>query len=683
MTFRPRAVATVVAALIGVAVAAQTPPATPRPDQQQPVFRAEIDLIQLDVSVLDRNRRPIKGLTAADFTVLEDGKPQRIVAVSEVNVYDSDIPLTSWMKHVPRDVSHNDLVDALGDGRLVAIVLDDVNMPFDADDIIANARDVAREVIDLLGPSDLAAVIYPRDAGKSEDFTADRDKLLAAVDKFVPHPITWMQPTLPGVGPGGGDMPYRTSSVLSMSTCERMQPTIPALDTVTSRMASVPKRRKTIFFVSPGVPLRFGSRDECQFLLGEQMKDVFRKAQRANVNIYGVDPAGAGGYENYLMERNVKLGGMNAVGAQTSAMNTRRLLHDFLEITAEETGARALTTSTQLGPDIEQAFDEASDYYLVGYQTSNIKTDGKFRRIEVKVNRPDVTVRARTGYWGARDAKVKGADQGETAPTTLSLAYAGMSNGPGLPLRLVATPLGPSPSAASDGRAPVAVVLTVRLPSPRAPADETLTIVTNVYDADGKPGPPSQQTASRQLIPSTTDELRYDVLMRVDLPPGRHELRVNARSRFIDKSGTVFGPIEVPDFARAPLSLSGIVFGTSSGDVPRTDPLAALVPLVPTSVREYAPADKVSAFLRVFQGGGSGRPLEPVAVGVQVFDAFDKTIVDRTETISPASFDDARGAPFTVELPIAGLQRGPHLLSIQASAPGVPPVRRDAVFRVR
>jgi len=57
-----------------------------RSQSQRSTFRAGVDLVQVDVSVLDKERRPVRGLTAADFTLLEDGKPRTIAAFSAVDL---------------------------------------------------------------------------------------------------------------------------------------------------------------------------------------------------------------------------------------------------------------------------------------------------------------------------------------------------------------------------------------------------------------------------------------------------------------------------------------------------------------------------------------------------------------------------------------------------------------------
>ena len=70
--------------------------------QQPPSFRAGVELIRLDVSVLDKDRRPVRGLTAADFTVLENGKPQRVVTLSSVEAAERDPARSAWMRYATR-----------------------------------------------------------------------------------------------------------------------------------------------------------------------------------------------------------------------------------------------------------------------------------------------------------------------------------------------------------------------------------------------------------------------------------------------------------------------------------------------------------------------------------------------------------------------------------------------------
>src|SRR6185503_16540956 len=440
--------------------------------QQQPVFRTGVDVIRLDVSVLDKDRKPVRGLQADNFTVMENGKAQRIVAVTEMAAAEQDPTPSAWMRMVTPDVSANDLTDMAGDGRFVAIVMDDWNIPFDDHEMILNSRAVGRYLVDALSPSDVAAVIFPQQAGKTQDFTSDRQKLLAAIDKFDPPEVKWIESRPMGPGPGGGDMPQRFAPALMRNDCQRSQPTVPTLDTVVSRLAAVPNRRKTVILVSIGLPMTFADTRGCPGELSSIMKDVFRRAQQANVNIHSIDPAGYDGYSRYL-QNPIRRGGRPAeyTMPMEAAGKAARVRRDFLEITADHTGARAIVNTNDLSYEIDRLLVEATSYYLVGYQTSNGQPDGKFRRIEVKVNKPSLTVRTRSGFYAPDES---GRRDGETAPPPSELGLTGMSSAAALALRVQAIPIGQS----ADGKSvDIGVILAVRTPGTRISGADTLTLI--------------------------------------------------------------------------------------------------------------------------------------------------------------------------------------------------------------
>lgn len=673
-----RALTSLVTLLAGVSLLAQaTPPPAQNPpqDQQQPVFRAGVDVISLDVSVLDKDRRPVRGLTAEDFTVVENGKAQRIVAVTEMAGTDRDPAPSAWMRHVPPDVSANDLTDMTGDGRFVAIVMDDWNVPFDDHELILSARQVGRYLVDHLSPSDVAAVIFPQLAGKTQDFTTDRQKLIAAIDKFDPPEVRYIEKR-PAYGPGGGDMPQRFAPILMRSECQRSQPTVPTLDTVVARLATVPNRRKTVILVSTGLPVSFQGGRGCPAELADIMKNVFRRAQRANVNIYSVDPGGMNGYADYLQSP-VRRGGRPADNVMPLAQANAavRVRRDFMEIMADHTGARAIVNTDDLGDEIDRMMAEASSYYLVGYQTSNGQPDGKFRRLDVKVSRPGLTVRSRSGFYAADESGVK---DREGTPGSNELGLTGMASATRLAMR--AQVVAVSPSATNPSEADVVVVLGVRTPGVRLESADTLTLVRTLYDASGKPGPPTQEKVQIAVPAPGNEDLRYEVFQRFTLAPGRWELRINATSARLDTSGTVYDEFEVPDFSRRGLALTPALIGQKVLEG-RTDPLAGLVPVVPTTARDFAPGTAVTAYLRVVQGGAA--EVGAVKMSVQVLNTADARVFESSSTIEPAAFGVARNAPFEVPLPLDKLERGQYLLSIAAERADGAKTRSDVIFRVR
>lgn len=663
------------------------------PARTDQTFRTGVDVIRLDVTVLDKDRRPVRGLTAKDFVIKENGRVQPIVAVTEVDGAMADSAPSAWMRYAPPDVTSNDLADRLGEGQAIGIILDDLTIPEDSVEMIVSAREIARYIVNSLGPSDVAAVVYPFKPGRTQDFTQDRNKLLSAIDKFDPEQPEWrtLQPRYSG--PIEGDI-QRYNTALGRDPCLQLQPVIPTLRTVTSRLATVPNRRKALFYVSQGLPFVFrpGS-TRCQSLLYDELRKAFETAQRYNVNIHGIDPAGAAGYQRYLQEPHIRnarrIPERDLIGARQAAS----VRHDFLELLGEQTGGRPVTDNDDLEAAVAGIFEEYGAYYLVGYETTNGDPDGKFRRIEVDVPGRDLQVQAKSGRWAPDRASVVRNDGPRSVPCLFDCWHqppppsdfhlVGLMPVQPLRLRAALYPLGRAtvPSGAPSNAVEVVAVLTVRMPAVVRPVDDVLTVVRTVYSASGRSSAPEQVQLAQHLDPAAGDETRYEVFSRLALPPGRHQVRFNATSRAADDSGSIIVDIEVPDFSRPTPTASPIVLGTLPR-APRTDPLAPLLPIVPTTARDFTVADRVTALVELFSGDV---PLsESVQVEVKLVGADDRIDLEVPATTIPAeAFAENRSSRYTMDLPLASLKSGLHLLSITATFDRSRIVRRDLVFRVR
>ncbi len=426
--------------------------------------------------------------------------------------------------------------------------------------------------------------------------------------------------------------------------------------------------------------MNFGASSGCAGTLAAAMRDVFSMAGRANVNIYGVDPAGYRGYEDYLQHplRNTRIG-LRALPPAQAADRARRM-REFLMTTAENTGGQAIVNTSNPEAGLDCMFAEDGSYYLVGYQTSNAKPDGRFRKVEVDVKRPGVTVRTRAGYYAAREGTLATADRSRTA-TPNDLGLSGMGNPQMVSLRAVATPLALADAGASRD-ATVGVALTIRYPPSAGAIAETLTITRNTYDADERLGPPLQEKVQLTLGASGADGQHRDLLYAMRFPPGRHQIRLQVHSSALDQSGTVYADVDVPDFTRARVSVSGVVLGQAPAEgAARTDALRGVVPVLPSTAREFPTNESPVAFVRIFQGGAA--PLVPVTMRAEILDGRDATVFTTSTTLAAEGFSAARDAEFVVALPLASLQRGPHVLSITATPAGATAVRRDVLFRVR
>ena len=328
------------------------------------------DLVQLDVSVLDRQGQPVQGLTESDFTVMKDGRPQPIVAIAAIDVPTWTAGTAAWMRETGPDVASNRL-DAR---RAVVILLDDVNPTPANDPMIPLAKSIAKAAIDGLGPTDLAAVIHAVNRGRGQEFTLDHTRLRAAVDRFVPSGDTL--PESPFSASRGGRLQASTRVSLPSGACYLKDCVAEALTTVGQILGTWPGARKTVVLISAGRQL---AGIEETFAETEERRQMTRALQNANVTIYQYDPH----------------------GLQTTAPKPT----DFGAF-AESTGGRAVTNTNAPDGAVPQMYRENSSYYLLGLAADDAR-DGKFHRLKVQVNRPDLQLRTRTGYYAAQREPAK------------------------------------------------------------------------------------------------------------------------------------------------------------------------------------------------------------------------------------------------------------------------------------
>ena len=251
-----------------------------------------------------------------------------------------------------------------------------------------------------------------------------------------------------------------------------------------------------------------------------------------------------------------------------------------------------------------------------------------------------------------------------------------------LPKADVPLSLAMAPFAALDGKASIAIVLGVEQPSPGAPPSDDVEVSVAALGPFGATRATTRQSAHVVLSANPAGPLHYDVLASLDVPPGDYEILVGATSRALGKDGSIYQDVTVPDFAKEPLSLSGVVLSTTpTGAVAPRDALANIIPVVPTSQRTFSRTDHVSAFVRLYEGGKA--PLAPVSLHMRIVNDQDEAILDTPETLSADRFDaNTRAADQRVDVPLDRLAPGRYLLTIEATL-GKTISERDVVFSVK
>ena len=175
----------VLAAAFGAQTPAQPSAQTAAPPTPEVTFKVEVNYVEQDVRVVDRNGNFVRGLKQEDFQVLEDGRPQKVQTFGLVDIPNTrprkPLYLEPGAPPIEPDVAVNKQVL---DGRLYLVVLDDYHVaPLRSQNVKNLAR---RFVLEKLGPDDQAAVVVTSGQMRaSQDFTQNRRLLLEAIDNFV------------------------------------------------------------------------------------------------------------------------------------------------------------------------------------------------------------------------------------------------------------------------------------------------------------------------------------------------------------------------------------------------------------------------------------------------------------------------------------------------------------------
>jgi VWFA-related protein len=652
--------------------------------QQPPRFQSGVEMVVLDVSVLDRDRRPVRGLKASDFTVLEDGQPQKVASFEAFDFEDPvpSVPPAPWVREVAPDVQKNTDVN---DKRIVVIVLDDA-VPTPAPDVV-RARLLARKAIDALGPGDLASVVYTLDKRSGQEFTTDRSRLLAAADRYnaaSDAAIAMSKDINATVGRTYFDAFSSMNGTL-------YQLLVDTLRGVVDSLASLPGRRKAVVLVSVGIPFdpEAGLSDSSGVAdqIRTELNDCYRAAQRANVNVYPLDPGGL--RPPY-----------DAAVASIDPGNPGLLNREFLKTVAGNTGGFAVTDTNDATPGIQQALRENASYYLLGYVPTNTRASGRYRKIDVRVAVPGVTVRTRSGYFEANPPGRKAAPK--VVPPASTTALEGLLPKTGLTMHLATMPL-PAPGKKKATLA-IVVGLIQRSPIRATSAVQEIDLRVEAYSPDGV-----RRAARKQTIPVTLRRpgggtlVGYELLSSLELDPGRYHVRVAAESRvrgvqyranvpavglfdpdedLSPKSGSVYTDVDIPDFLDAPLSLSGLAL--MMRPAPASGPpkaFATLLPEAPTTVREFYGDEQVAGFVRVSQKAAA--PAAPVTLLLRLTNAQGAAIQEGSETIPAASFQATHTAEHTFEIPVANLPPGEYLLTVKASAGAATATRQLRYTKMR
>ena len=688
------------AAAITLAVQGLNAQGQPQAPQQPPItFRAEVNYVEVDARVLDREGKFIAGLEASDFQIVEDGKPQKVTAFSMVNIPLERVerPLFA-SKPVERDVRNN--LEA-ADGRIYVIVLDDLHTaPLRTQRIKLAARQFIERYV---GANDMAAVVHTSGlTSGGQEFTTSQARLLRAVDKFMGRKLrSSTQNMIDDVNRRAGS-PMAGDPAADMDDKERgfqARNTLDSIRSLANYLGNIRGRRKAVVMFGEGIDYNINEIFSDQITEAQTVIDATREmiaaATRANVAIYTVDPRGLGAeFEDLAAIQSFPDDTSSGLG-MSSIFNEVRLGQDSLRVMADETGGFAVVNRNDFATAFQRIVDDNSAYYVMGYYSTNDRRDGRFRKIEVKLpNKPGYVIRSRKGYVAPRGRAPETKAAAKDGPTP-ELRDAMESPLPlaGLPLSVTASVFkGPSAKGTTQGAVVISTLVngsTLPLAEGEGMFKNDLEIVGIATDEKGKSFSTNRNTVNLNMKPDTAKRVTatgFRVINALDLAPGRYSLRVAVRESNTRKAGSVMFDVEVPDFGKEKLAMSDIALTSALSGIAPTirpkDPLEKLLPGPLTTYREFSTADEIALFTEIYDNVTQPHKVEINATvkaegGTSVFST-------REERDSADLKGSAGGFGFEARVPLKSLAPGLYVLRVDATMriDDRPTTAKEIIFRV-
>jgi VWFA-related protein len=581
--------------------AGQSPtPAPPRHEAPGITFRVEVNYVEVDAFVTDADGNPVTDLGADDFELVEEGMRQTISSFGTVNL---PVERVQQPLFAAAPVESDARSNGTSEGRIYAVLLDDLHVhPVRA----PRVRAVLRQFIEQnFGVNDLAAVVSSRgSSADSQDFTNSPRLLLQAIDRFT------------------GKVPFSSSDALVIPGEAQAAPADPAQQEEALRarmlmhsirrlaefMSGVRGRRKTIILVSEGIGYdiytSLGLAGSVATGVLEDSEKAVSALTRANVTIYAIDPRGMLDVERI------------ADPTRSSAeQESFRRAQDSLRVLAAETGGFAAVNQNDLSKVFDRIVRENSAYYILGYYPSNERRDGKFRTVDVRVKRPGLQVRSRRGYLAPRGTSPR---EPSPRPARSGSSAAAALSSP-LPIKGVPIKLSAATYRGSSQKAVVELVIEfdpsdLGFTQVNGRFTEDVEVLHSATDPAGKVYTPIRHGLKMLFWPETFEQARsrgIRVLSQMNLAPGRYQLRA-AVGNDDGAAGSVLYDLEIPDFPKSRLEMSGIAVTsaalTSVATVRPSGRARAVLPGPMTASREFRSGDTLILYGEIYENVRGAAP---------------------------------------------------------------------------
>jgi VWFA-related protein len=571
---KPRG-ATVPALLVSLAVGNLLGQQPQKPSQPGYVVRVSTGVVLVNVIARDRKGNLIRDLKKEDFTVYEDGQRQQLTSFDFENVNElatagaADTTVTGAAGNggLLRATQGKTLEGR--DRRLMLLFFDFSAMEPDE---IDRAVDAGKKYVQAnMQAADMVALVSLATGMRLDlDFTDDKAKILSSLSAYKDSEGQGFENGTTGSAEGTAetsgaytpdDADYNTFSA------DRK---LLALQSILQALGKIPQKKSLIYF-SNGIS-QSGVDNQ------SALRAATAAAVKANVSIYPVDVRGLTAFPPGGQAQSASLHGQSAYSGASvlNDLNGNAASQETLYTLAADTGGKAFMDTNDFSDVFRQVQKDTSAYYVLGYTSTSHLKDGHFRRLKVQVNRADVKLEYRAGYYADRAFEhMKQADREQQLEDELVAE---------LPETDLAVYAGSAYFRQDDSHYYLGVSLVVpgsQIPFVQEKDKDNATIdIIGTVQESGKFLVGRLRDTVKLAVDSAQQVRRKNVQYNTGfvLAPGSYHLKFIVRENRTGRMGSFEADVRIPDLRKAPLRMSSVVL--SSQRVPATQKKKTFQPLV-------------------------------------------------------------------------------------------------------
>jgi VWFA-related protein len=537
------------------------------------------ELVLVNVVARDKKGNLVKDLKKGDFTLFEDGKKQQIstfdfesvdelatAGAAEASVSGAAGAGPGTLLHATKKAPAS--LDAR-DRRLMLLFFDFSAMDPEQ---IDRSVDAAKKFVETkIQAADLIALVSLATNMRVDlDFTDDKAKLLAVLSAYTSGEGQGFDNgstgTTEGAAETSGSFTPDDTDFNTFSADRKLL----ALQSLMQALGKLPQKKSLIYF-SNGIS-QSGVDNQ------SALRATTASAVKANVSIYSLDIRGLQAFPPGGEAQSASLHGQSAYSGASvlNDLNGNAASQDTLSTLSTDTGGKAFFDSNDFSGVFSQVQKDSSVYYVLGFTSNNPLKDGRFRRLKVQVNRPDLKLDSRSGYYAGRDFEhLNRADREQQLEDELAAQ-----------LPRVDVPLYAGSAFFRQDESHYYLAVSLVIPGSQIPFvkekekdNATIDIIGTVQEGGKLPVGRLRDTV-KLAVDSTQQVRRKNVQYNTGfvLAPGSYHLKFVVRENQSGRMGSFETDVQIPDLRKNPLKMSSVVL--SSLRTPVTNKKSGPNPLI-------------------------------------------------------------------------------------------------------